>query len=161
MRRYIYTCECEPITSGGEPWVRIRIHGQSFLLNQIRKMVGLALAVYRGHAPADAIHLATDPQRNFGTPMAPELGLLLAECCFDAYNRNTGPEHGEVSLEQYSDAVETFKQVRCETSSAAVRRLSCVHPARGGLPGHVRQPSDGRARRVVPAKTPFQGGAPC
>lgn len=121
VHRNVYSCKCEAMMSGDEPWVRIRIHGQSFLLNQIRKMVGLALAVYRGHAPADAVHMATDPQRNFGTPMAPELGLLLAACCFDAYNRNVGPDFPEVALEEHSAAVEAFKQVRPHSSSGARR----------------------------------------
>lgn len=110
--RVIRACSCEPVALGGEPWVRILVHGQSFLLNQIRKMVGLALAVFRGHAPADAIHMATDPQRNFGTPMAPELGLLLAESCFESYNRTVGPPPmEELSTERFQAALDAFKRV--------------------------------------------------
>eukprot|EP00892_Ulva_mutabilis_P003403 jgi/Ulvmu1/1434/UM011_0164.1 len=110
-QRNIYSCKCDVLEVAGAPWVRIAIHGQSFLLNQIRKMVGLALAVFRGHAPPAAVHLATDPQRNFGTPMAPELGLLLAESCFEQYNRLLGPGHAELTADRFRAALDAFKRV--------------------------------------------------
>lgn len=94
-------------------WVRMDIHGQSFLLNQIRKMIGLAVAVYRGVAPRNGIEIATDPQRNFGTPMAPELGLLLAECLYEAYNARRKSGYDELSVGDWGGRIERFKQVPC------------------------------------------------
>jgi tRNA pseudouridine(38-40) synthase len=60
---------CGGVHELGEPpytkrWVRMVIHGQSFLLNQIRKMIGMAIAVYRGVAPRNGIKIATDARRN-------------------------------------------------------------------------------------------------
>lgn len=100
----------------GEPphtkrWVRMDIHGQSFLLNQIRKMIGMAIAVYRGVAPRNGIEIATDPQRNFGTPLAPELGLLLAECLYEAYNSRRKNGLDELSVDGWEGRIERFKQV--------------------------------------------------
>lgn len=52
-------CRCKgSFTINGQPWVRLVVIGQSFMLHQIRKMVGLAMAVYRGAAPVDAIPIA-------------------------------------------------------------------------------------------------------
>lgn len=67
--------------------MRLVVIGQSFLLHQIRKMVGTAVAVMRGVAPADAIPLALSKERDIVTPMAPELGLFLDECYYTSYNR--------------------------------------------------------------------------
>ena len=93
-------------------WVRTRVHGQSFLLNQIRKMVGLAIAVYRGTAPEGAIHRALDPCLDFSTPMAPELGLFLCECKFATYNERFGKDRDRLDLSDWHDEVEKFKLVR-------------------------------------------------
>ncbi len=70
----------------GQQWVRIVIIGQSFMLHQIRKMVGMAVAIMRGDAPANCITIALQPKRGVPTPMAPDIGLFLDECYFDAYN---------------------------------------------------------------------------
>lgn len=108
--------KCGGVHEFGDPantkrWVRINIHGQSFLLNQIRKMVGMAMAVYRGVAPRNGIEIATDPQRNFGTPLAPELGLLLSECLYEAYNarRKNGLE--DLNTDEWASRIQKFKQV--------------------------------------------------
>lgn len=107
---------CGGVHDFGEPpntkrWVRIDIHGQSFLLNQIRKMIGLAVAVYRAVAPRNGIEIATDPQRNFGTPLAPELGLLLSECLYEAYNARKKSGYDELSVEDWSGRIDKFKKV--------------------------------------------------
>ena len=70
----------------GQQWVRIVIIGQSFMLHQIRKMVGMAVAIMRGDAPANCIKVALEPKRGVPTPMAPDIGLFLDECYYDAYN---------------------------------------------------------------------------
>jgi hypothetical protein len=97
---------------GTARWVRTRVHGQSFLLNQIRKMVGLALAVYRGTAPENAVYRALDPCLDFSTPMAPELGLFLCECKFATYNERFGNDRDRLDLGDWEVDVEKFKQVR-------------------------------------------------
>lgn len=66
--------------------MRIVIIGQSFMLHQIRKMVGMAVAIMRGDAPEGCIRTALQPKRTVPTPMAPEVGLFLDECYYDAYN---------------------------------------------------------------------------
>ena len=66
--------------------MRIVIIGQSFMLHQIRKMVGMAVAIMRGDAPEGCIKTALQPRRTVPTPMAPEVGLFLDECYYDAYN---------------------------------------------------------------------------
>lgn len=94
----------------GQQWVRIAILGQSFMLNQIRRMVGMAVAVARGLAPPDAIRLALEPRRTVDVPMAPAVGLLLVECIFQSYNQRWAQQHGQpLTLEHYADAVREFK----------------------------------------------------
>jgi tRNA pseudouridine38-40 synthase len=69
----------------GEPFVRrglefsvLRVKGQSFMLHQIRKMVGLTIAVARGHTPLETLHRAWKMER-LDLPVAPGLGLVLEE----------------------------------------------------------------------------------
>lgn len=54
----------------------ISIKGQSFMLHQIRKMVGLALAIIRGHTTEETLEKAWTESR-LDIPMAPGLGLVL------------------------------------------------------------------------------------
>ena len=42
----------------GQQWVRMVVVGQSFMMHQIRKLVGLAVAEFRGTAPPGCIELA-------------------------------------------------------------------------------------------------------
>ena len=68
----------------GQDWLQIRIVGQSFMLHQIRKMVQLATAILRGTAPPECIPLALSPTRDIPIPMAPDVGLFLDSCIFQA-----------------------------------------------------------------------------
>ena len=115
--RNILSFDCKGVFTIGSGesavrWVRTQVHGQSFLLNQIRKMIGLAVAVYRGTAPADAIDRALDPCVDLSTPMAPELGLFLAECMFGLYNEVFGNTREPLRLSDWAADVEAFKLVR-------------------------------------------------
>lgn len=59
------------------PLVRVSITGSSFMYNQIRHMVGLAMAVAMGCAPADGVQRALAMPRVPMVPLAPGSGLLL------------------------------------------------------------------------------------
>ena len=84
--------------------------GQSFMLHQIRKMVGVAVAITRGLAPENAIALALDPRRDVNTCIAPDVGLFLDESIFDSYNSKWGHNRDEtVSQEAHRAAVDDFK----------------------------------------------------
>ena len=64
---------------GGREWlecVLVCVRGQSFMLNQIRKMLGLAVAVVRGVAPDAALDLAFGPAKARPPPPLPCPHLL-------------------------------------------------------------------------------------
>lgn len=55
----------------------IQLKGQSFLLHQIRKMIGLVIEIMRQTAPPDAIAQALDRANKRHIHLAPGSGLLL------------------------------------------------------------------------------------
>lgn len=73
----------------GQELIAVRVIGQSFLLNQIRKMIAIALEIYMGLAPWAAIQdLLTpplEPKRHLH--LAPGEGLLLERVFFDHHDR--------------------------------------------------------------------------
>lgn len=64
----------------------IKIKGQSFMLHQIRKMIGLMLAIVRGLTPKDTITKAFQ-QEKIDLPTAPGLGLVLNQPHYDRYSK--------------------------------------------------------------------------
>ncbi|KAG2443127.1 hypothetical protein HYH02_009538 [Chlamydomonas schloesseri] len=75
---------------GSEPYVRIVFIGTGFLMHQIRRMVGLALAVARKAAPPDCIRAALDPARPHITPpTAPPTGLMMDRAYFSKESYET------------------------------------------------------------------------
>jgi tRNA U38,U39,U40 pseudouridine synthase TruA len=62
--------------------VRISLHGASFMLHQIRFMVGTALAVLHGHAPLTYLQAALALPFFPRLPLAPAYGLMLGEVHF-------------------------------------------------------------------------------
>ncbi|KAL0244692.1 hypothetical protein GEMRC1_008774 [Eukaryota sp. GEM-RC1] len=59
------------------PFVIVKFHGRSFLLHQIRKMIGTAIAVSKCMLPRNYIKEALLAQKHLPTPKAPSEGLLL------------------------------------------------------------------------------------
>jgi tRNA pseudouridine(38-40) synthase len=76
--------------ASGLEWVRIELDGQSFMLNQIRKMIGCVVSVMAAGLPDSFIDdcLSKDVQR--GIPMAPANGLFLSYLDFTRYNLRLG-----------------------------------------------------------------------
>lgn len=75
----------------GMEWIPTQVTGQSFLLNQIRKMICMASEVARGAADMDIMELSFSKDR-IQTGVAPAQGLFLDMSFFDAYNKNRLPE---------------------------------------------------------------------
>ena len=67
-------------------WVRIRLDGQSFMLNQIRKMIGCAVEVINRGGDATMIRDMFSKSFRRIMPMAPANGLFLATLKLDQYN---------------------------------------------------------------------------
>eukprot|EP00727_Mastigamoeba_balamuthi_P005543 m51a1_g1608 hypothetical protein (432) ;mRNA; r:194079-195603 len=97
------------------PYAVIRIHGQSFMLLQIRKMVGLLLLLVRARVSAElaqAILRVVFSQDKCLAPTAPALGLMLAEPIFEVYNNGRNSIHEAVGSGRWTSEIEEFKLAR-------------------------------------------------
>ena len=99
-----------PVLINGREWLSLKVHGQSFMMHQIRKMVCMAALVVR---------CGCDPQRIVDTygptkiaiPKVPGLGLLLERPLFDSYNKKAeslGKE--KILFDKYAKEMNEFKQ---------------------------------------------------
>ncbi|XP_078193939.1 pseudouridylate synthase 1 homolog isoform X10 [Callithrix jacchus] len=111
-RRYILEMYCEePFVREGLEFAVIRVKGQSFMMHQIRKMVGLVVAIVKGYAPESLL------ERSWGTekvdvPKAPGLGLVLERVHFEKYNQRFGNDglHEPLDWAQEEGKVAAFKE---------------------------------------------------
>ncbi|KAK9071808.1 hypothetical protein SSX86_008237 [Deinandra increscens subsp. villosa] len=108
--RYIISFHANTtVTVDGREFVKCEVVGQSFMLHQIRKMIGVAVAIMRNCAPESLIETALQQDVRITVPTAPEVGLYLDECFFSSYNQKWGNTHEEVSMKAYADEAEEFK----------------------------------------------------
>lgn len=92
-------------------WLSMKVHGQSFMMHQIRKMVGMvALMVRCGSNLATMEHSFTNAR--YSIPKVPGLGLMLERPVFDAYNSMVTEKHGREKLlfNKYEKQIEEFKR---------------------------------------------------
>jgi tRNA pseudouridine38-40 synthase len=66
-------------------FIHFFLKGQSFLYNQIRKMIGVIIQVFRGELD-DQFMLNTLKNNNVNVALAPGDGLLLEKVGYDKYN---------------------------------------------------------------------------
>uniref|UniRef100_A0A915BXU2 Pseudouridylate synthase 1 homolog n=1 Tax=Parascaris univalens TaxID=6257 RepID=A0A915BXU2_PARUN len=97
--RYIMDFKCGPkflfkneLRNEHVEFLTILIKGQSFMLHQIRKMIGMVIAISRG------LLYKSDIQRSFESirmdvPKAPGLGLLLEKVHYDHYDKKFAKTH--------------------------------------------------------------------
>lgn len=96
-QRFMKTLTISPAKLIGDcEWVSIKLHGQSFMLHQIRKMVGLLVLVGRSGAGMGLVDECFGPAR-VHIPKAPGLGLLLEQPIFEAYNRRIGNNNDKLT----------------------------------------------------------------
>ncbi|KAM9193930.1 pseudouridylate synthase 1 homolog isoform 1-T1 [Dugong dugon] len=111
-RRYILEMHCgEPFVREGLEFAIITVKGQSFMMHQIRKMVGLVVAIMRGHAPESLLEQSWGPAK-VDVPKAPGLGLVLERVHFDRYNQRFGGDglHEPLDWVAEEGAIAAFKE---------------------------------------------------
>ena len=100
----------EPIVIGDTEWLSLKVHGQSFMMHQIRKMVSLAALVVRTGCPLERVEETYGPRR-LTIPKAPGLGLLLERPVFDNYNERAAHiQRNEIDFDNYRAAIDDFKR---------------------------------------------------
>ena len=105
-----FTVSSTPIIIGDTEWVSLKVHGQSFMMHQIRKMVGMAALVVRcGCVPSRIDESLKEDV--IAIPKAPGLGLLLERPVFDSYNEKAASQFDRetIDFEKYRKEVDEFK----------------------------------------------------
>jgi tRNA pseudouridine38-40 synthase len=99
-----------PIVINGTEWLSLKVHGQSFMMHQIRKMVGLASLVVRCGSPPKTIYDALGNDV-YNIPKAPGLGLLLERPVFDHYNSKAAQfGRDKIEFDIVQKEMDEFKQ---------------------------------------------------
>lgn len=109
-RRFMkLTTVSEPFVIEGTEWVSIKIHGQSFMLHQIRKMIAMAVLVVRTGCPLTRISDAFGPNK-INIPKAPALGLLLEAPVYEGYNSQLEKfGYNHLDFSKYQKEMDAFK----------------------------------------------------
>ena len=98
----------KPFTHEGMEFVRVTLHGQSFILHQIRKMIAAASIVFRDGAAAGVLDKLMS-NITIILPMVPGLGLTLVKCHFDSYQKTRGKDREPLTFEGCQDDVAKFR----------------------------------------------------
>uniref|UniRef100_A0A1B6LRV2 Pseudouridylate synthase 1 homolog n=2 Tax=Graphocephala atropunctata TaxID=36148 RepID=A0A1B6LRV2_9HEMI len=112
VHRYIMSFTCgDPFVIDDLEFVILKVKGQSFMLHQIRKMVGLMISIVRGLTTSETLTRSWDRDK-LDIPIAPGLGLLLEEVHYDRYNFRYGNDgvHDLIDWSLWNDQVEQFRQ---------------------------------------------------
>ncbi|XP_061589417.1 pseudouridylate synthase 1 homolog isoform X2 [Cololabis saira] len=111
-RRYISEMSCgEPFMCNNYEFAVITVRGQSFMLHQIRKMIGLVIAVIKGYAKEEVMERSWGQQK-VDVPKAPGLGLVLEMVHFTRYNERFGKDgvHERLEWDVEKEAIKAFKE---------------------------------------------------
>lgn len=120
-RRYIISFHANSVVCiDGIEFVKCEVVGQSFMLHQIRKMIGLAVAVMRNCAPESLMDTALRKDVRINVPTAPEVGLYLDECLFTSYNKQWKDSHEPLTMDAYAEEAEEFKMKYIYTHIASM-----------------------------------------
>lgn len=100
-----------PIIINGTEWLSLKVHGQSFMMHQIRKMVGMATLVVRCGCEPRRIQEAFKDV-DIAIPKAPGLGLLLERPIFDSYNEKISAKFGREPIDfgKFQKEMDEFKE---------------------------------------------------
>ncbi|OQV18361.1 tRNA pseudouridine synthase A, mitochondrial [Hypsibius exemplaris] len=111
-KRFMKEVTCgQPFVVDDIEFVLIKIKGQSFMMHQIRKMVGLIIAIMRGHVGPEIFDTVFAAGK-VDIPRAPGLGLLLQSVHFDMYNDKFAGDgmHDALEWPECELVIEKFKE---------------------------------------------------
>ncbi|EZF36391.1 tRNA pseudouridine(38-40) synthase [Trichophyton interdigitale MR816] len=99
----------DPVVINGTEWLSLKVHGQSFMMHQIRKMVAMVALLVRCGADIKRIEESYQNSR-IPIPKAPGLGLLLERPIFDGYNKKAKDLGRELlDFDKYEKEMDEFK----------------------------------------------------
>ena len=105
-----FNVDSTPIIINDTEWLSLKVHGQSFMMHQIRKMVSMVALIVRCGCHDGRMQDSFMPDR-ISIPKAPSLGLLLERPVFDAYNERLEQfGHKKIDFGRYEKEMEEFKQ---------------------------------------------------
>ena len=106
-----FNVQPEPVIINDTEWLSLKVHGQSFMMHQIRKMVAMAALVVRCGTPMSIIQESYGP-KTISIPKAPGLGLLLEAPVFESYNERAVKEFQRETIDfnKYTKEMLEFKQ---------------------------------------------------
>lgn len=117
-KRYIrsFVVNPSPIQIRDTEWLSLKVHGQSFMMHQIRKMVAMAVLCVRCAVPLERIKESYGPKR-ISIPKAPGLGLLLERPVFETYSKKAKDSFGKDALDfsKYEKEIDEFKHKQIYT----------------------------------------------
>jgi tRNA pseudouridine38-40 synthase len=106
-----FVVNADPILINGTEWLSLKVHGQSFMMHQIRKMVGMVALMIRCGCDPKRITESYGPEK-ISIPKAPSLGLLLERPVFDSYNKRAKGDLGKepIDFDKFRKEMDEFKQ---------------------------------------------------
>ncbi|XP_062929283.1 tRNA pseudouridine synthase A isoform X1 [Mobula hypostoma] len=111
-KRYIMEMFCEdPFVRRGVEFAVLKVKGQSFMMHQIRKMIGLVIAIVRGYA-LESIMDQSWGEEKVDVPKVPGLGLVLDTVHFEKYNNRFGNDgvHEALEWSEVEEQIMAFKE---------------------------------------------------
>ncbi|VDM22093.1 unnamed protein product, partial [Wuchereria bancrofti] len=109
--RYIHDFKCGPtqlvedeVRGGMVEFITLYITGQSFMLHQIRKMIGMTVATFRGLCGKTEV-ANTFLSERMDVPKAPGLGLVLDKVHYERYDKWHEKTHQ--ALNNWGEEIET------------------------------------------------------
>ncbi|XP_060530503.1 pseudouridylate synthase 1 homolog [Cylas formicarius] len=111
-KRVIKSFECEaPFIKDDVEFCILKVCGQSFMMHQIRKMIGLIVSIVRGQTSENIVNLALSMEK-VNIPRVPGLGLILDQVHYNYYNSRYGSDgmHEKLTWEDAEPEVKEFKE---------------------------------------------------
>lgn len=109
-KRFIINFDCtDPFVAEGTEFITLKVKGQSFMLHQIRKMIGITVGIARSVVTDEVLDLAFNGDK-MDIPMVPGLGLVLNIVHYDYYNNKFGKDgiHEKLDWVECEEEVQKF-----------------------------------------------------